>query len=342
MNKLLRRDFLGVLAAAVLPYGSALATDEQAEQAPPSAPNLPRSAQPQSSKGIAAKPAQRIASKKFADSPVILKVRPGSVVEGVSITDIEMLRSGRLVSCDGDKGHDIMSSAPGLRVNRVRSMDARTGGLIRLRGRSDDVIIRDVHYQCSAVNTDRKKISAVIQLGGKSDQDIGNNILIERVYAEGMISDYDGFLNGDIFSDEAGWSGVVYRNCYGKRASDSIFDLKSQDTVLDRCTAEGARRNFKMWYDKRSTHLISINPGQTGNGRAAHYFAKGSEKKLSVQVIEHIDFIADMPVPLIVVEEAPVEIRIRSYTCQVPGGTPIIGGNKDLAKVIWETGAPRI
>ena len=66
MNKLLRRDFLGVLAAAVLPYGSALATDEQAEQAPPSAPNLPRSAQPQSSKGIAAKPAQRIASKKFA------------------------------------------------------------------------------------------------------------------------------------------------------------------------------------------------------------------------------------------------------------------------------------
>lgn len=342
MDKLLRRDFLGVLAAAVLPYGSALATDDKVEQAAPSAPNLPKSAQPQISKGFAAQPAQRIASKKFADSPVILKVRPGSVVEGVSITNVELLRSGRLVSCDGDKGHEIMSSAPGLRVNRVRSMDARSGGLIRLRGRSDDVIIRDVRYQSSAVNTDRKKIGAVIQLGGKSDQDIGKNILIERVYAEGMISDYDGFLNGDIFADEAGWSGVVYRNCYGKRASDAIFDLKSQNTVLDRCTAEGARRNFKMWYDKRSTHLISINPGQTGNGRAAHYFAKGSDKELSVQVIEHIDFIADMPVPLIVVEEVPVEIRIRSYTCQVPAGTPIIGGNTDLAKVIWETAAPRL
>lgn len=102
--------------------------------------------------------------------------------------------------------------------------------------------------------------------GGVIFDDTAHDITVRNVTA---INHYESkgasnYWNADSFSSERGNYNLHFEDCYGAFCTDGGWDLKSYATTLLRCTAEGNKRNYRLWGEITLTQCVGITPFKRG------------------------------------------------------------------------------
>ena len=204
-----------------------------------------------------------------------------------------------------------------------------------------DAVLRDLKGVWTQPCTDSGDNPAGICLQGKEANDGGERILIERCSMEGLIADYtDRYKNADCYSIEKTYSKVQMRHCFGRNASDAIYDIKAVDSCLDECHGELAREIYKFWCKNHHGAIYGADPtfaGMMVMGPEADYAG-------TPLVIEHLSLrsAGGTAVP-IRFEGGRKDVIIKSHDLSGWNGSSTLGtrdGASAGSTVTWVEGEP--
>ncbi|MBT2132803.1 hypothetical protein KK137_00520 [Croceibacterium sp. LX-88] len=203
-------------------------------------------------------------------------------------------------------------------------------GFLRLRYQSARGQIEDVTATCRNSGGDAYCVGFALD-------DQAREITYQRVSAHGFReanSAAGSYWNGDGFTDERGNSAIRYLDCQATGCTDGGFDLKSASVKLERCKAEGNKRNFRLWNSGELQDCESTDPvSRGGSGRTAHFSFHGDvgsyrivrPKVRAQQGNTSPVFLFNTNSPArIVIEEADIEAPSAALIAVENGPAPII------------------
>ena len=90
----------------------------------------------------------------------------------------------------------------------------------------------------------------------------GSNLLIERTTIRDWTTIANGkYRQGDCIDAEWGFVGLTLREVILSGCTDGGYDSKARNDLLDRVTAIGNKKSFRLWYSMHTaTSIESINP----------------------------------------------------------------------------------
>ncbi len=90
----------------------------------------------------------------------------------------------------------------------------------------------------------------------------GRNLLIERTTIRDWTTIVNGkYRQGDCIDAEWGFVGLTLRDVVLSGCTDGGYDSKARNDLLDRVTAIGNKKSFRLWYSMhKATSIESINP----------------------------------------------------------------------------------
>ncbi len=90
----------------------------------------------------------------------------------------------------------------------------------------------------------------------------GTNLLIERTTIRDWTTIANGkYRQGDCIDAEWGFVGLTLREVILSGCTDGGYDSKARNDLLDRVTAIGNKKSFRLWYSMHTaTRIESINP----------------------------------------------------------------------------------
>ena len=156
------------------------------------------------------------------------------------------------------------ASVTGLLVEQV-SVTAFAQGAVMLRDNTSDVVLRDIRGDSQGVLGDFPI--------GVHLVDRVHHVLLERVSMDNAVTPAGtGYWNGDGFAAEKSTHHLTYRQTSASGNADAGYDLKASDVVLDRASAAGNSRNFRVWGSRvTGTDVRSTSPVTRGGNASLHH-----------------------------------------------------------------------
>ena len=204
-----------------------------------------------------------------------------------------------------------------IRIEGLTATDLQRDG-VRLRGSIDGLSIRNFNLRMRERPQSRPHLPEGIAVA------TGRNITI----TDGTISGFrlaaanGRYPNGDGIAAERPVSNLRIERVEANDNADGGFDLKSQDTRLDKLTARRNFRNYRFWGGVTAGTLTSVDP------RSAHVWAgRGA--------VVHIDrLVASSSTKAALLKlEGAREVVIDRCELRLPRGTPIVQGNQTTTRV---------
>lgn len=150
---------------------------------------------------------------------------------------------------------------------------------IRLQYNTRNVLIEDVFGDSQQQYGDN--FATGIQLEGSVHNVVHRRVAMQNAIQQKEESDY---WNGDGFAAEANTYNITYEDTYAAGNADGGYDLKSNNTILRRATAEDNKRNFRIWGAATMYEVFSRNPFRRGGtGTTAHIHVLGDSGDLAVE-----------------------------------------------------------
>jgi len=229
------------------------------------------------------------------------------------IEDILVDKCSRLIQQDGTSPTGVSN----VTVRRVASPGCgRRGIYIRLD--SHNWLVEDALLRSESVSTSSGNLPMGVQI-----KETAHDIVLRRVVCENWKSSWGShdYWNADGFVTERGNYNILMEDCVARFCTDGGFDLKSTNTRLHRCLAEGNARNYRLWSSNQHGQLTSIAPrkisGQGGGENHIRLYEGCREL-----VIDRLIVRDTKPNPIFFSEAAhSTRIVVKSHDIQVPAGT---------------------
>ncbi len=126
---------------------------------------------------------------------------------------------------------------------------------VNLEKESTNITIRD-----SVISGFKPQANTIFPAGIYAEH--GSGLLIERTTIRDWTTIPNGkYRQGDCIDAEWGFVGVILRDVILSGCTDGGYDSKARNDLLDRVTAIGNRKSFRLWYTMHTaTSIESINP----------------------------------------------------------------------------------
>jgi hypothetical protein len=136
-------------------------------------------------------------------------------------------------------GREKTASVDGLVIRHV-NVRGFSKGAIRLRYDTRNVLIEDVDGDSE--RQDRDNFAEGVALEGTV-----HDVVLRRVTMRNSQDTLHEYWNGDGFTTESLVYRIRFEDTVASGNTDAGYDLKSNDTVLERASAEDNKHNFKFW-----------------------------------------------------------------------------------------------
>lgn len=134
----------------------------------------------------------------------------------------------------------------------------------------------------------------------------------------------DRYWNGDGIATERGTHGFRFTDVTADGNSDAGFDLKGEDTYLERVSASGNARNYRFWTSVRAgTLTVGDTVLRGGKGATAGIEIIGDLARPPVVTIDRLIVRMRTPTSIFAVKNAAV-IRVGRCEFDVPRGTRLV------------------
>jgi hypothetical protein len=131
-------------------------------------------------------------------------------------------------------------------------------GAIRLQYDTHNVVLEDILGDSEW--QDRDNFAEGVALEGTV-----HDVLVRRVTMRNSRDTLHAYWNGDGFTAEQNTYRIRFEDTMGSGNTDAGYDLKSNDTVLLRASAEDNKHNFKIWGNNVTIHsCIGRGPHRRG------------------------------------------------------------------------------
>lgn len=250
--------------------------------------------------------------KAPAGLPVMIVVRQPT--RNATIRDLNIDGAVRVI--DSVKG----ATAANMMIDGLHAINL-SRGLARFRGSSSGVI-----QNSSARFSATPQIAPNFPIGLHFEEQ-ANNWTIRNVTVAGaqMVMDEKAYWNGDGIATERTTHDFRFVDVTSNDNTDAGFDLKGGNSYLDRVSASGNARNYRLWTSVRAG---TLNTGDTvrrgGKGPTAGIWVKGSAANPPVIEIETLVVRMTKPGTIFFVQQGPAVIRVGRCDIQAPPGARLL------------------
>ncbi|MET4595041.1 MULTISPECIES: hypothetical protein [unclassified Sphingomonas] len=189
---------------------------------------------------------------------------------------------------------------------------------VNLERESANITIRD-----SVIAGQKPQANTIFPAGIYAEH--GRNLLIERTTIRDWTTIANGkYRQGDCIDAEWGFVGLTLRDVVLSGCTDGGYDSKARNDLLDRVTAIGNKKSFRLWYSMHTaTSIESINPTEVHietSTRADGAYGMGAGSLTA----ERVTFWSTGKQPLFSLgPNAVINIKKECFIA-VPPGTPFI------------------
>lgn len=128
----------------------------------------------------------------------------------------------------------------------------------RFDGGSSDVIIEQLHIDGDFQYNDQTAAAGIVLQTAANHDFIFRDIIIRNQWEPVSA----GYWQGDGITTESADYNITFERVSIYGDLDGGFDLKSTNTVLRNCHAEGNKRNYRIWGEANAYNCSSIKPGK--------------------------------------------------------------------------------
>lgn len=164
--------------------------------------------------------------------------RIGADIRDLTIEHVDAFNVRRFIE-NTSAGNEKSASVDGLVIRNV-NVSGFSKGAIRLRYDTRNVLLEDVSGDSERQDGDN--FSEGVALEGTV-----HNILLRRVTMRNSHDTLHEYWNGDGFTTEERTYKVRFEDTVASGNTDAGYDIKSNDSVLERAFAEDNKHNFKLW-----------------------------------------------------------------------------------------------